>query len=243
MKIKILLLTLIFLSSDNIHSQQSQDGQIKRVAITESSIVKDSSGTIYSSEIWKKLLLTGYYKVKAENPNDKSTAFILIRLSEEQRERTLSNSTKPAESKFFTTGKEVQSFSTTDINGKKYKLKDLKGKIVVLNFWFINCPPCRLEILELNKLVQEYKDSSNILFLAIALDNKNELKLFLKSNPFNYTVIDSGRDIANEYGITSYPTHAVIDQQGRTYFHVTGTGSTTVYWLQKSIEELMKTKE
>jgi len=236
----IFLFFVLFFFSANLYSQLSKEnGQVKRVPVSDGSIVKDSSGVIYQPDIWRKLLLTGYYYLKPENSHDKNTAFLLIRRSEGEKEKILSNAEKPKESKSFITGKEVKNFSTTDMNGKKYKLKDLKGKIVILNFWFINCPPCRAEILELNKLVREYKDSSDIVFLAIALDNKSDLMIFLKSNPFDYAIIDSGRDIANQYDVTAYPTHAVIDQQGKAYFHTTGTGSLAIFWLRKSIEELL----
>ncbi len=211
---------------------------ILKARFSEKSIVKDSSGQVYSNEIRQRLMLTGYYILKAEYPEKENSDFILVRLSEEERIKKLSSLPKPKESKCFVTGEEVKTFSTTDIKGTKYKLKELKGKVVVLNFWFINCPPCRAEILELNKLVQEYKDSSNIVFLAIALDDKKDLKEFFKSNPFDYTIIDSGRDIANQYNVTAYPTHAVIDQNGKAYFHTTGAGSTIAYWLKKSIVEL-----
>lgn len=207
--------------------------------LSDQSIIKDSSGQIYSNEIWKKLMMTGYYTLKAEKPTEEKSDFILVRLPDDVREKRLSNSPKPKETKAFTTGKAVSSFSTTDINGKRIKLKELKGKVVVINFWFINCPPCRAEIFELNKLVQDYKDSSTIAFLAIALDDRQELKDFLKREPFNYTIIDSGRDIATQYGISGYPTHLIIDKEGNAYFHTSGAGSTTVYWLRKSITELM----
>ncbi len=231
----IISILFFFMVANKLYSQNQE----RKSVLTDKSIVKDSSGSVYSAEIWRKLLLTGYYTIKAENPGKAGSDFILIRLTEEEKQKRESRAPKPKESTSFVTGKEVSSFSTTDINGKKYKLKDLKGKIVVLNFWFINCPPCRIEILELNKIVQTYKDSSGIVFLAIALDNRNDLKEFLKTNPFNYTIIDDGRFIAQQYDVKAYPTHAVIDQQGKAYFHTTGTGSHTMYWLKKSIEELM----
>ena len=64
---------------------------------------------------------------------------------------------KPNESKYFTTGKSFGKFKTTDMNGNKINTQDLKGKTIVMNFWFINCPPCRTEIPHLNKLVDKYK--------------------------------------------------------------------------------------
>ncbi len=234
----IITILFFFMVTNKLHSQNQE----RKAVLTDKSIVKDSSGSVYSADIWRKLLLTGYYIIKAENPGNAGSDFILIRLSEEEKQKRLSNAPKPKESTSFVTGKEVKSFSTTDINGKKYKLKDLRSKVVVLNFWFINCRPCRTEILELNKLVKEYKDSSDIVFLAIALDSRNDLRDFLRTNPFNYIIIDDGRAIAQQYDVTAYPTHAVIDQQGRAYFHTAGTGSSTIYWLGKSIKELMGLK-
>lgn len=214
--------------------------KIIKTGLSNTSIVRDSSGTIYPYDIWKQLVLTGYYVVKAKDPADKKTEFILIRLSEEEREKRSSGQPANQSSTAFITGEPVADFSVVDIDGNKYKLHDLKGTIVVLNFWFIECKPCRAEMPELNKLVQEYKDSTNVVFLAIALNSKKSLKKFLKNSPFNYTMIASGQEIADKYEVTSYPTHAIIDKEGKTYFHTTGLSSNTYYWLKRSIEEITK---
>ena len=149
---------------------------------------------------------------------------------------------KPKESEFFKTGKEISNFKATDINGNKINVKELKGKVVVLNFWFINCPPCRKEIPELNEMVNDYKDSTNIVFLGIANDYKEELQEFLKNNPFDYAIIDNGRYIAGKYNIRSFPTNVILDQSGRVYFHSSGLSTWTVTWLRKSIEDLLANK-
>ncbi len=215
-------------------------GQKRKFVYADNRIVKDSAGKIYPEEIWRKLLLTGYYSIKPENPGKGNSNFILVRLTDAERERKLS-AVKPKESKSdFVNGEQPAGFSTSDIAGDKYKLKDLKGKVVVLNFWFINCTPCRAEIPELNKLVQDYSDSSNIIFLAIALDSKSDLKGFLKKEPFNYKIIDNGQDIANQYNIAAYPTHVIINKEGKVYFHTQGGGASTVFWLRKSVGELMR---
>lgn len=242
MKIILTFLLLLLVHYLPAQTTAATTTKVVKAKMTDKSIVKDSSGQVYQVDIWKKLLLTGYYYLKAENPEKENSDFILIRLSEAEKEKRLTSSPKPKESKCFVTGQAVKNFSTTDMDGNKIKLKELKGKVVVLNFWFINCAPCKAEIHELNKLVQEYKGNADVVFLAVALDDKNDLKDFLKRNPFHYTIIDSGRDIANLYDVTAYPTHAVIDQQGNAYFHTTGAGNTTAYWLKKSIGELMAGK-
>jgi len=85
---------------------------------------------------------------------------------------------KPRESPYFSTGKKISLFKSTDINNKKINLKDEKGKIIVLNFWFIDCAPCRMEMPDLNDLVEKYKGNDSVLFIAVALDTRSDIKDF-----------------------------------------------------------------
>ena len=195
--------------------------------------VKDSSGTIYPLAIWQKLIMSGKYSINML-PGGKTA--MLSRLSAEETERMFAKMPKPPESKFFITGEKISSFSERDMNGNKFNLKELTGKVVVLNFWFINCGPCRQEMPQLNELVETYKSNTNVVFLAVSLDPKYDIKEFLKTNPFSYNIIDNGRYIASKYNVTSYPTHAVLDKQGKVIFHTSGLGMSTVPWVKKSIE-------
>ena len=231
MKTKLLVLVLIFLPMLML-------GQ-KVAELNDRSIVKDSVGNVYPFSVWYNLMFTGYYSIQAENPKDRKSAFILSRLTEEQREEQLKSYGKPRESNSFKEGKPIRNFKAEDLNGNKFELEALRGKIVVINFWFIKCGPCQREIPELNKLVEDYKDSSNVVFLAIALDDKHDLNEFLNRVPFNYNIIYNGRAFAQQYNITGYPTHVILDQNGKVYFHTLGLAMNTVYWLGKSIRELM----
>src|SRR6187401_172114 len=140
--------------------------------ITESSVIKDSLGAIVPYNIWSSLLMTGRYKIKTDAKDH--TEFILCRLSDEEYEKVLGTMPKPKESNFFTTGSKFSHFKTTDIDGNKINTKSMGGKIIVLNFWFINCPPCRMEMPELSKLADTYRADSSIVFLSKALDKKND---------------------------------------------------------------------
>ena len=218
----------------------SANGQ-KKQPLTESSVVKDTLGAVVPYTLWSSLLMTGRYKIKtAEKDN---TEFVLYRLSDEEYERALGTMPKPRESNFFRTGSRFSHFKTTDINGNKINTKSLGGKIIVLNFWFINCPPCRMEMPELSKLSDTYKLDSSIVFLAIALDKKYDIEQFLNGSSFGYTIIDNGRFITDQYHISSYPTNVIIDQNGKVYFHSSGLSTGTVHWLKKSIEELKNSAE
>lgn len=203
------------------------------------SIIKDSAGNVYETTAWRSALMTGHYTLRAkENPNT-GNEFILVRLSEQEREQRIKSLPKPRESKSFVTGEKFSDFSAKDIAGNKYKMKDLKGKIIVLNFWFIKCAPCVQEMPDLNKIVEKFKDSANVVFLAIALDDTRSLRKFLETRSFLYPVVSDGKYLTDRFRIQSYPTHVIIDQEQKVYFHTSGLAIHTTYWIEKSINALL----
>lgn len=211
-----------------------------RLRVDENSVVKDSSGTVYPYGIWQPLLQKGYV-LKPVDPKNAQTEFLLVKLTEEQQAARMEKMGRPRESDYFKTGEKITLFNTSDIDGNKLNLKNLQGKILVLNFWFVDCSPCRHEIPELNKLVDSFKTNDKVMFIAVALDNKASLQEFLSRFPFKYTIVDNGRFITDRYGIRSYPTHLIVDAEGKVYFHTTGLGPNTISWIRKSILELLGT--
>lgn len=135
-------------------------------------------------------------------------------------------------------GTQAIDFDVTDIKGKKYKLSELKGKVVALNFWFVECKPCIMEMPELNELVEEFK-GKEVVFLAIAINNQKQLKKFLKTTNFNYKVISSGQSVSDSYGIKGFPTNIIIDQNGLIQYASTGIGPNNKVNLQKEINKLL----
>ncbi|TWR25094.1 TlpA family protein disulfide reductase [Mucilaginibacter achroorhodeus] len=109
--------------------------------------------------------------------------------------------------------KPAPDFILTDLAGKKWKLNGLKGKTVVLNFWFTTCPACIQEMPELNELAKSYKNAS-VVFLALGRNDAKEIKRFLTVHPFNYTHLQNADAVGDLYKINSFPTSMVIDPQG-----------------------------
>jgi peroxiredoxin len=110
-------------------------------------------------------------------------------------------------------GKRAPHFNVIDVNGKKYDLMALKGKVVVLNFWFIHCSGCVAEMPDLNKIKAAY-GPDKVVFIAFSLDKKQEIRNFLKRTPFRYALIPQARKTHDQYGIYACPVSMVIDRNG-----------------------------
>jgi thiol-disulfide isomerase/thioredoxin len=238
MKKETCLLLLFLLSSCLLFAQPSNGTKVAvKARLDETSVVRDASGNQYAYEDWKKMLQSGEYNIK-RNKNDKDeVTYLISRMTAEEKDLLIANASRPKESPYFTNGEKFHPFKTKDMYGKKINLKELAGKIVVINFWFVNCGPCRKEIPDLNELVKSYSKDSSTVFLAIALDDSYDLKNFLVQMPFDYTIIDSGRNLADRYGIKTYPTNVVIDKEGIVRFHSHGYSIATAKWIKKTIEE------
>lgn len=136
-------------------------------------------------------------------------------------------------------GKKALKFSVSDIYGNSYSLKELKGKVIVMNFWFVECKPCVMEMPELNELVEKYK-GKDVVFLGFATNDKQKIERFLESKTYKYNVIADSKEIADWYEVKAFPTHIVIDRKAIISYYVTGFGQTTIVDLDRSIDSLLK---
>ncbi|MCU0424689.1 MAG: TlpA family protein disulfide reductase [Candidatus Kapabacteria bacterium] len=129
-------------------------------------------------------------------------------------------------------------FTVKALDGKTYDIAKLKGKAVVLNFWFIGCPPCRQEIPGLNTLVKEYA-KKDVVFLALALDDEKSLNDFLKKTPFTYTIVPKAQNVSELYGVEGFPTHVILDRKGMNIGQLVGGSETRHEDLRPLIERAL----
>lgn len=114
-------------------------------------------------------------------------------------------------------------FIGSTIDGTTIQLSKLKGQVVVLNFWFIACAPCRAEVTGLNEVVENFKNEK-VNFVSIATDTEQELKKYLTKNKFSFeTIADPAFLICQKkYDIRGYPTTIIIDKNGKIRFYSVG---------------------
>lgn len=130
-------------------------------------------------------------------------------------------------------------FRVKDLAGKEWDLSALKGKVVVLNFWFIGCLPCREEIPGLNEMVAKYSPEE-VVFLAFALDDAPHLEKFLAKNNFDYQIIPESDGPNQSFRVGSYPTHIIIDKDGKIRSTLVGGSADRHRQIQPLIDRLLK---
>ena len=106
-------------------------------------------------------------------------------------------------------------FTLTDLQGKTWTLKDLKGKVVLVNFWATWCPPCRKEMPDLNALYQRFKDQGFVI-LAISDEEVDKVKPFIAERSITYPVmLDPGRKVNELFQVEGIPKSFVYDREGK----------------------------
>jgi thiol-disulfide isomerase/thioredoxin len=129
--------------------------------------------------------------------------------------------------------------SLTDINGKIWEKANLSNKVVIINYWFIGCMPCREEMPELNKLVNLYKSNPAVVFLGVAPDSKENLIKALKKFEFAYNIIPDSGPLLDSLHLDGFPSHEVIGRDGKIAFSCTESGQRAIRWLKKTIENCL----
>ena len=106
-------------------------------------------------------------------------------------------------------------FTLTDLQGKSWVLHDLRGKVVLVNFWATWCPPCRKEMPDLDALYKRFKDQG-LVILAIDDEDATKIKPFLTERPVTYPVLlDTGRKVNDLFRIDGIPKSFVYDREGK----------------------------
>ncbi|MEE3241680.1 MAG: TlpA disulfide reductase family protein [Candidatus Neomarinimicrobiota bacterium] len=125
------------------------------------------------------------------------------------------------------------------MSGEEKSFSDYLGSTLVVNFWYMNCGPCLIEMPALNQLVEDYKES-DINFLSFTFDKKEDLEIFFKNTEFNY--IHAPVDLNFMYGfdINVYPTHWIVDETGVIRDLIVGTSLNIYDQLSSLIEKNKK---
>lgn len=187
----------------------------------------------------------GYYTIVAKKithtklaANYFSLANFNIQSEEEYIKKLEERKQKIHDTRMKFIGEKAETFKDISINQNKIDTKKINGEIIVYNFWFTTCGPCKMEMPKLNELKEKYKNK-NIHFIAIALDPEYMITPFLKQYPLNYEIIADGRWIAEKFDINSYPTNIIVDKEGTIQFYEIGYKTDILERMSSTIDKYL----
>jgi peroxiredoxin len=106
-------------------------------------------------------------------------------------------------------------FTLTDLQGRSWTLKDLRGKVVLVNFWATWCQPCRREMPDLDALYKRFKDQGFVV-LGISDEEAPKVKELLAELKVSYPVLlDPGRKVNELFRVDGIPKNFVYDRNGK----------------------------
>ena len=114
-------------------------------------------------------------------------------------------------------GDDVPEFVVEMFDGQKINIKDLKGKIVLINFWATWCPPCQEELKREQKAIIDRFKGKDFVFLAISREeSKEQVKKFRERNGYTFPMgLDPERKIYSKFATATIPRNFIIDKKGK----------------------------
>ena len=137
---------------------------------------------------------------------------------------------------------EIQDYSFERYdNGERVSLSDFKGKVVLLNFWYPFCGPCRGENPELQKVLEKYgPEGFEILALNVHPEEDEFVLPYATGNGFDFIQLRSNMEFAQaEFQARGMPTNFLLDMEGRKVLRLPPISGTKVRTLELQIESLL----
>lgn len=119
---------------------------------------------------------------------------------------------------------------------KQISLNSQTGKVVMIEFWIKNCSFCIASVPEINKLYDKFESKDFKFFGINAYDNEADIDSFIHRNNADYPILLNGKNVAEQYGINSYPTFLIIDRKGKIVLKQEGFSKNSISKMEKVIE-------
>jgi thiol-disulfide isomerase/thioredoxin len=133
-------------------------------------------------------------------------------------------------------------FDLTDLQGRKWTLANLKGKVAFINLWATWCGPCRSELPYVQKLADQLKASKDVTVLTLNIDEEvGSVEPFMKENKYTFPVI-LGQAYAQGQGVYSIPRNWIVSAEGKLMFEGIGFGDDGEEWIKRALEAIQKVK-
>lgn len=115
-------------------------------------------------------------------------------------------------------GMRAPDFRFTTVDGKTISAADLRGKVVVLNFWFIGCHVCRAIKPDLNKFKSKFDGRDDIVFISATADPPGQVAKFAKTEPLDYIQTAGAGTELKKFSFSGYPRNVVLSKTGEIVY-------------------------
>jgi peroxiredoxin len=140
-------------------------------------------------------------------------------------------------------GKPAPDFAAKDLTDKQVALKDLKGKVVIVDFWATWCPPCREGLPHVDKVYQAFKDKGVVALAVDVQETKDKVQQFVTENKFTFTaLLDSDGKVSEKYKVSGIPQTVIIGKDGNVKNVFVGTGPDSEKRLHDAVEAAVNAK-
>lgn len=139
------------------------------------------------------------------------------------------------------TGKTAPDFALKSDSGQNVRLSELRGQVVLVNFWASWCPPCRQELPLLGNLYSQYRTAGFVLLgVNVDDDRKNATAMAQRLGLRFPTLFDADKAVSRRYGVDTMPTTLLIDRDGRVRHVHRGYYSGYEKKYEQQVRELLK---
>ena len=134
-------------------------------------------------------------------------------------------------------------FTLEDMDEEKHSLKDLRGKVVLVNFWATWCPPCRREMPSMERLYQKLKGKNFAVIAINQMENADHVFAFtgqLEIDPTFTILLDTDSKISQAFRVQGLPTSYLIDKKGNIRYRAIGGREFDHPAVEQQITDLMQ---
>jgi peroxiredoxin len=140
-----------------------------------------------------------------------------------------------------TTKSPAADFTLKSNSGSNIKLSELRGQVVMINFWASWCGPCRQEMPLLEQLYKKYQPMGFTLLGVNVEDDPNEATKWLKGKEVSFPILfDNESKVSELYNVSAMPTTLIIDRDGNMRYYHRGYVPGTEDEYQQQIRTLLK---
>ena len=139
-------------------------------------------------------------------------------------------------------GEPAPEWTLATLSGDSISLADLRGKVVLLDFFYKSCAPCCAALPVLQRMHEKYKDQGVVVIGIDPYDDpiKADMADFVAKRSVGYTVVFSDRELPQKYRVTGYPTLFFINREGKIVKYHEGFSASMEEEIEKQIQKMLK---